>query len=74
MGVNEKLITMETNIATVAVTPNSKSIRPVTLDRNETGKKTITKEMVVARTANPISLVPSIDARIGSIPSSSIQR
>ena len=49
-------------MATVAVTPNSKSMRPVTLDKKETGKKTMTSDTVVASTANPISLVPSIEA------------
>ena len=74
MGVNVKLTNMDMRMATVAVTPNSKSIRPVTLDRNETGKKTITKEMVVAKTASPISRVPSMAACLGSIPNSSMQR
>ena len=48
-------------------------IRPVTLDKNDTGKNTITSEMVVASTAGPISRVPSIDAWTGSIPFSSMQ-
>ena len=35
-------------------------MRPVTLDRNDTGRNTITSESVVASTARPISRVPSI--------------
>ena len=62
MGVRLKLTSIDTRIATVAVMPNSNSMRPVTLDRKETGKKTITSDNVVANTAGPISRVPSIDA------------
>ena len=59
---SEKLTSIETRIATVAVMPNWNSIRPVTLDRNDTGRNTITSESVVASTARPISRVPAIAA------------
>src|SRR6185369_12569340 len=73
IGVSVKLTSIETRIATVAVMPNSYNIRPVTLERNETGRKTITSESVVERTAGPISRVPSIEACTGSNPFSSMQ-
>ena len=47
--------------------------RPVTLDRNETGRKTMTSDSVVESTAGPISRVPAIDACIGSMTFSSMQ-
>ena len=61
MGVSEKLTSIEIRIATVAVMPNSiQHAGPVTLDRNDTGRNTITSDSVVASTARPISRVPSI--------------
>ena len=74
IGVSEKLTSIEINTATLAVMPNSNSNRPVTLERNETGRKTITSESVVASTASPISRVPSMAAALGECPFSSITR
>ena len=45
IGVSEKLTSIEIITATLAVMPNSNSSRPVTLDRNDTGRNTITSEM-----------------------------
>ena len=73
IGVSEKLTIIDTRIATVAVSPNSNSIRPATLEMNETGRKTITSEKVMASTARPISLVPMMAACMGDTPRSSIQ-
>jgi len=72
MGVREKLTSIDTRIATVAVTPNCKSMRPATLERNDTGRNTITSERVVTSTARPISLVPTTAACMGGIPFSSM--
>ncbi len=58
IGVSEKLTSIEIITATLAVMPNSNSSRPVTLERNDTGKNTITSDSVVASTARPISCVP----------------
>ena len=73
IGVREKLTIIETRTATVAVRPNSNSILPATLEMNDTGRKTITSDRVMASTARPISLVPMIAACIGDAPRSSIQ-
>ena len=71
---SEKLTSIEIITATVDVMPNSYNRRPVTLERNDTGKKTITSEIVVASTARPISCVPTTAACFGSSPCSSFTR
>ena len=62
VGVRVNATISETKIAQLMVTPNEFIKRPTMPLINATGKKTATKLKVVAKTANPISRVPSIAA------------
>ena len=62
MGSKVKLTNMEINTATTMVKPNSWKNLPITPSMKPMGKNTATIEKVVASTAKPISLVPSMDA------------
>ncbi len=52
----------ETPTAKATVTPNWKKILPIIPPMNATGMKTAITASVVAKTASPISSVPSLDA------------
>ena len=72
VSVNETI--SETAIAAADVSPNDDMNRPTMPVINPTGMNTASSESVVAKTARPISRVPSIAARNGSIPFSSTKR
>jgi hypothetical protein len=59
IGSSVKLTSSDTSTANATVTPNWKKILPIMPFMNATGKNTATTAMVVAKTASPISLVPS---------------
>ena len=59
MGSSVKLTKSETSTAKATVTPNWKKILPIMPPMKATGKNTATTAIVVAKTARPISLVPS---------------
>ena len=62
MGSRVKLTNIEISTATTMVKPNSWKNFPITPSMNPMGKNTATIEKVVASTARPISLVPSMAA------------
>ena len=62
MGSRVKLTNIEMTTATTIVKPNSWKNLPITPSMKPMGRKTATIENVVASTASPISLVPSMDA------------
>ncbi len=74
MGVSVKATSSETRIENAIVRPNEYMNWPTMPPMNATGRKTTTSDRVVARTASPISRVPSMVASSGPRPSSSIFR
>ncbi len=74
IGVSTKLTMSETPMANAIVRPNELRKRPTMPAMNATGRKTTMSERVVARTARPISRVPSIAAWAGVFPFSSMCR
>ena len=72
IGVRVKLTTSDTMIENDIVRPNELMKRPTMPPMNATGRNTATSESVVARTARPISFVPSIAATNGDDPFSSM--
>ena len=59
MGVSVSATNPEISTATASVMPNSLKRRPTVPCRKATGTNTATREIVVARIANPISFEPS---------------
>ena len=59
MGVSVSATNPEISTATASVMPNSLKRRPTVPWRKATGTNTATREIVVARIANPISFEPS---------------
>ena len=70
IGVNVSATRLENNTAAARVIPNSRNRRPTSPSINDKGTNTATSTSVVAITANPISLEPSMAARRGFWPSS----
>ena len=64
----------ETAIANDAVNPKDDMKRPTMPPMKPTGRNTASRDSVVAMTARPISLVPSMAACIGGMPFSSMKR
>ena len=62
MGSSVKLTNRETSTATATVMPNCRKKRPMMPSMKATGTNTATMANVVAITARPISLVPSLAA------------
>ena len=74
MGVSVNDTSRETAIAKDAVNPKDDMKRPTMPPMNPMGRKTASRDKVVAITAMPISLVPSTAASIGLMPFSSMKR
>src|SRR5258706_15114658 len=70
MGVVVSETTMETAMATVSVTANSRKRRPTIPGKRRMGMKTATSEALMERTVKPISLAPCMVAANGFIPPS----
>ena len=68
MGVVVSETTMETRMAVERVTANSRKSRPTMPPISRMGMKTAISEMLMVMTVKPISLAPSSEAAIGSIP------
>ena len=69
-----KLTSSDTITANAIVRPKLRMKRPTMPLMKPTGAKIATSDSVVAMTASPISLVPSIAACIGGMPFSSMNR
>ena len=69
-----KLTSSDTITANAIVRPKLCMKRPTMPLMKPTGAKIATSDSVVASTASPISLVPSIAACIGGMPFSSMNR
>ncbi len=72
IGVSVKDTSSETAMAKDAVNPKDDMKRPVMPPMNPMGRNTASSESVVAMTASPISLVPSMAACMGGMPFSSM--
>ena len=69
-----KATSSETAIAKAMVTPNEFMKRPTMPPMKATGRKTAISERLIARTARPISRVPSTAACMGGMSFSSMKR
>ena len=74
IGVRVKETMRETAMAAAEVRPNEDMKRPTMPPMKPTGRKTASRLKVVARTASPISRVPSMAAWKGCSPFSSTKR
>src|SRR5258708_31680016 len=70
MGVAVRETNSETMMATLRVTANSRSKRPMMVGKNKMGMKTAMSEALMERTVKPISFAPSMVAAKGFMPPS----
>ncbi len=74
MGVRVKATSRETRMEKAMVRPKEYMNRPTMPPMKATGRNTATRDRVVARTARPISRVPSMAASKAERPFSSMYR
>ena len=74
MGVTVKATSSDTRMENAMVRPKLYMNRPTMPPMKATGRNTVTRDSVVARTARPISRVPWMAAATGDRPISSMCR
>src|SRR5438045_1372686 len=74
IGVTVSDTTVDTAIANVSVSENSRNTRPTTPLMNSSGTKAATSDTLIDTTVNPIWRAPSSAARIGAIPFSRLRK